>query len=109
LLPPLTTHEAVLSSKIEGTQATVDEVLETLRQGRGRHASIYCFPDLLSLTEWKKTYSPFVSRILHFTIHKETNVAKTRALNLHATNSIKQNKMKTITALCVLAVAKNSK
>ena len=28
LLSPLTTHEAVLSSKIEGTQATVDEVLE---------------------------------------------------------------------------------
>ena len=28
LLSPLTTKEAVLSSKIEGTQATVDEVLE---------------------------------------------------------------------------------
>jgi Fic family protein len=28
LLSPLTTHEAVLSSKIEGTQATLDEVLE---------------------------------------------------------------------------------
>lgn len=28
MLSPLTTHEAVLSSKIEGTQATVDEVLE---------------------------------------------------------------------------------
>jgi len=28
LLSPLTQHEAVLSSKIEGTQATVDEVLQ---------------------------------------------------------------------------------
>ena len=28
MLSPLTTQEAVLSSKIEGTQATVDEVLE---------------------------------------------------------------------------------
>ncbi len=28
LLSPLTTHEAVLSSRIEGTQATLDEVLE---------------------------------------------------------------------------------
>ena len=28
LLSPLTTQEAVLSSKIEGTQATLDEVLE---------------------------------------------------------------------------------
>ncbi|NOZ42482.1 MAG: Fic family protein, partial [Alphaproteobacteria bacterium] len=28
MLSPLTTREAVLSSKIEGTQATVDEVLE---------------------------------------------------------------------------------
>jgi Fic family protein len=28
MLAPLTTREAVLSSKIEGTQATVDEVLE---------------------------------------------------------------------------------
>ncbi|MEI7608983.1 MAG: Fic/DOC family N-terminal domain-containing protein [Rhodospirillaceae bacterium] len=28
LLSPLTNREAVLSSKIEGTQATVDEVLE---------------------------------------------------------------------------------
>ena len=28
MLSPLTTKEAVLSSKIEGTQATVDEVLE---------------------------------------------------------------------------------
>ncbi|WNB74075.1 Fic/DOC family N-terminal domain-containing protein [Methylomonas koyamae] len=28
MLSPLTTREAVLSSKIEGTQATVDDVLE---------------------------------------------------------------------------------
>lgn len=28
MLSPLTTQEAVLSSKIEGTQATLDEVLE---------------------------------------------------------------------------------
>ena len=28
MLSPLTTQEAVLSSRIEGTQATVDEVLE---------------------------------------------------------------------------------
>ena len=28
MLSPLTNQEAVLSSKIEGTQATVDEVLE---------------------------------------------------------------------------------
>ena len=28
MLSPLTTQEAVLSSKIEGTQATVDEVME---------------------------------------------------------------------------------
>ena len=37
MLSPLTTQEAVLSSKIEGTQATVDEVLEQeaglLKQG----------------------------------------------------------------------------
>jgi Fic family protein len=38
LLSPLTTKEAVLSSKIEGTQATVNEVLEQeagmLKEGR---------------------------------------------------------------------------
>ena len=36
MLSPLTTQEAVLSSKIEGTQATVDEVLEQEDAQKGR-------------------------------------------------------------------------
>lgn len=47
LLSPLTTQEAVLSSRIEGTQATMDEVLEYEatgdigQYGEGRKADIY--------------------------------------------------------------------
>lgn len=43
LLSPLTTHEAVLSSKIEGTQATLEEVLEyeaSMRIEEDKHEDI---------------------------------------------------------------------
>ncbi|WP_200873674.1 Fic/DOC family N-terminal domain-containing protein [Candidatus Magnetobacterium casense] len=36
LLSPLTTHEAVLSSRIEGTQATMQEVLEFEAEGESK-------------------------------------------------------------------------
>jgi Fic family protein len=39
LLAPLTTQEAVLSSRIEGTQATMGEVLEFEAEGDGKHFS----------------------------------------------------------------------
>jgi hypothetical protein len=34
MLSPLTNEEAVLSSRIEGTQATVDEVLDNIAEGK---------------------------------------------------------------------------
>lgn len=50
-LSPLTTQEAVLSSKIEGTQATVDEVLEheagMLKEGEKLH-------DIQEITNYRK-------------------------------------------------------
>ncbi len=50
MLSPLTTQEAVLSSKIEGTQATVDEVLEQeaglLKEGRK-------FQDIQEITNYR--------------------------------------------------------
>jgi Fic family protein len=55
LLSPLTTQEAVLSSRIEGTQATIGEVLEFEAEGeRGgipaeRRADT--FPHLLNIVE----------------------------------------------------------
>ena len=39
LLSPMTTQEAVLSSKIEGTQATMGEVLEYQAQGKNADIS----------------------------------------------------------------------
>jgi Fic family protein len=39
LLSPLTTQEAVLSSRIEGTQATIGEVLEYEAEGDSRNIS----------------------------------------------------------------------
>ena len=59
LLSPLTTQEAVLSSKIEGTQATMGEVLGVQAEhllgvvavGRGRRPKILGFPSLLAIDE----------------------------------------------------------
>ena len=53
LVSPLTMQEAVLSSRIEGTQATIGEVLE---YESGRQASLYVFPELLNLTEGRDVF-----------------------------------------------------
>lgn len=51
MLSPLTTQEAVLSSKIEGTQATVDEVLEQeaglLKEGKK-------YTDILEISDYRR-------------------------------------------------------
>ena len=78
MLSPLTTQEAVLSSKIEGTQATVDEVLEQeaglLKEGEKyediREISNYR-QALYQAREYLKDYPirlAFV-RELHFVMH----------------------------------------
>lgn len=51
MLSPLTTQEAVLSSKIEGTQATVDEVLE---QEAGLLKEGEKFEDIQEITNYRK-------------------------------------------------------
>jgi Fic family protein len=51
MLSPLTTQEAVLSSKIEGTQATVDEVLE---QEAGMLKEGEKFQDIQEITNYRK-------------------------------------------------------
>lgn len=51
MLSPLTTQEAVLSSKIEGTQATVDEVLE---QEAGLLKEGEKFQDILEISNYRK-------------------------------------------------------
>lgn len=47
LLSPLTTQEAVLSSRIEGTQATMGEVLEVEAVSR----AFFAFRELLNVAE----------------------------------------------------------
>ena len=51
MLSPLTTQEAVLSSKIEGTQATVDEVLE---QEAGLLKEGEKFKDILEISNYRQ-------------------------------------------------------
>lgn len=51
LLSPLTTQEAVLSSKIEGTQATLDEVLE---HEAGMEKSIGKENDIMEIVNYRK-------------------------------------------------------
>ena len=51
MLSPLTTQEAVLSSKIEGTQATVDEVLE---QEAGLLKEGEKFEDIQEISNYRK-------------------------------------------------------
>ncbi len=53
LVSPLTIQEAVLSSRIEGTQATIGDVLE---YESSRQASLYVFPELLNLTEGRDVF-----------------------------------------------------
>ena len=69
LLSPLTTTEAVLSSKIEGTQATVDEVLEfeAGMEFRGEKAA-----DIQEVVNYRKT----------LTLAKETMAERTITLAL---------------------------
>lgn len=51
MLSPLTTQEAVLSSKIEGTQATIDEVLE---QEAGLLKEGEKYQDILEITSYRR-------------------------------------------------------
>lgn len=51
MLSPLTTQEAVLSSKIEGTQATIDEVLE---QEAGLLKEGEKYQDILEITNYRR-------------------------------------------------------
>ena len=61
LLSPLTTQEAVLSSRIEGTQATMGEVLEFEAEGDSpelsdeRRADIH-FTELLNIAEGRNAF-----------------------------------------------------
>ena len=50
MLSPFTTNEAVLSSRIEGTQATLEEVLEFDAQAKPKHESN---PDLREVLNYR--------------------------------------------------------
>lgn len=54
LLSPLTTHEAVLSSKIEGTQATMGEVLEYEAEGDTEELSAERKADIYEVLNYRK-------------------------------------------------------
>ena len=54
LLSPLTTQEAVLSSKIEGTQATMGEVLEFEAQGESKEISRDKEADINEILNYRK-------------------------------------------------------
>ena len=58
MLSPLTTQEAVLSSKIEGTQATVDEVLE---QEAGLLKEGEKFQDIQEISNYRSALFPLVN------------------------------------------------
>lgn len=62
MLSPLTTQEAVLSSKIEGTQATVDEVLE---QEAGLTKEGEKYKDIQEISNYR-------TALLHASAHVET-------------------------------------
>ncbi|KJU85986.1 filamentation induced by cAMP protein Fic [Candidatus Magnetobacterium bavaricum] len=54
LLSPLTTHEAVLSSRIEGTQATMQEVLEFEAEGDTKRLSSDKKADINEIINYRK-------------------------------------------------------
>jgi len=54
LLSPLTTQEAVLSSRIEGTQATMGEVLEFEAEGGGEKFPEHKRDDILEVLNYRK-------------------------------------------------------
>lgn len=57
LLTPLSTQEAVLSSKIEGTQATIGEVLEFEAEGEERAISIEKKSDIKEILNYREAMS----------------------------------------------------
>lgn len=78
LLSPLTTQEAVLSSKIEGTQATMGEVLEFEAEGGRKNLSDEKREDINEVLNYRKAMRhaekelqalPFCSRVLK-EVHK---------------------------------------
>ena len=54
LLSPLTTQEAVLSSRIEGTQATMGEVLEFEAEGDSTDVSVERKADIQEVLNYRK-------------------------------------------------------
>ena len=66
MLSPLTTQEAVLSSRIEGTQATVDEVLE---QEAGLLKEGEKFNDIQEISNYRKAlFEALGNSVLHISI-----------------------------------------
>ena len=53
LLAPLATREALMSSRIEGTQATLEEsdILRSVKKLRGRSPAVYAFSELVEIIE----------------------------------------------------------
>ena len=65
MLSPLTTREAVLSSKIEGTQATVDEVLE---QEAGLIKEGEKYKDIQEISNYRLALSQAAQHLLDYPI-----------------------------------------
>jgi len=63
LLSPLTTQEAVLSSRIEGTQATMGEVLEYEARGDAREPNTSKEADIWEILNYRKAMRSAVSQL----------------------------------------------
>jgi Fic family protein len=66
LLSPLTTQEAVLSSKIEGTQATIGEVLEFEAGESPSGSSIEKQNDIQEVLNYRKATNHAMNLLKHF-------------------------------------------
>jgi len=63
LLSPLTTQEAVLSSRIEGTQATLGEVLEFEAEGENQRKSSERIDDIQEVLNYRLTVQKAAARL----------------------------------------------
>lgn len=82
MLSPLTTQEAVLSSKIEGTQATVDEVLE---QEAGMVKEGEKYNDILEISNYRLALFRSRADLEHYPI----NLGFVRELHRILMNSVR--------------------
>jgi len=63
LLSPLTTQEAVLSSRIEGTQATLEEVMELEAEGKGKTPETETEKDVQEIVNYRNALGEAVEEL----------------------------------------------